>query len=208
MKVKFCGIRRQKDIEYINSLPIKPDYVGFILAEGYRRTVSIDTAAELADGLDKNIKKVGVFVNQPADIIKSAAEKIPLDVCQLHGDETNEYVCGLRGIISCDIWKAVRVRNSQDIIAANLMETDALLLDSFSENTYGGTGKTADWDIIKNTPITKNFFIAGGINTDNISDVLKITNAFGVDISSGIETDGFKERLKMVDIMEKMHGLK
>ena len=82
-----------------------------------------------------------------------------------------------------------------------MLPVDKLLLDSFSKDSYGGTGKTADWSVIKNTIITKPFFLAGGLNADNIEQAISEVNPFGVDISGGIETDGFKDKNKINKIM-------
>lgn len=199
MKIKLCGIRRLKDIQYLNEF--KPDYAGFILSEGFRRSVDLSTFCELKSHLDKNIKTVGVFVNEPLEyILKYYAEE--LDVIQLHGDETAEYLQKLKNKVKCKIWRAVRIKNSEDIITADNAVADLLLLDSFSANEYGGTGKTADWSIINSVNIKTPFFLAGGLNMDNICDAVKTVKPYGIDISGGIETDGFKDRNKIEIIMK------
>lgn len=199
MKIKLCGIRRPEDIRYVNEF--KPDYVGFILSQGFRRSVSMETFRELKSHLDKNIRTVGVFVNEPMEyIFKYYAEE--LDVIQLHGDETVEYLQELKKMVKCKIWKAVRVKNAEDIIAADKMGADLLLLDSFSANEYGGTGKTANWSIINSVDIKTPFFLAGGLNKDNICDAVSTVKPYGIDISGGIETDGYKDKEKIENIMK------
>lgn len=194
--IKLCGIRRHEDVEIINDY--LPDFIGMILTEGFRRTVDMNTAEELSKKLDKRIKKVGVFVNEPAENVRRAAERLGLDVIQLHGDEDGEYIRSLEGI--CEIWKAVRVRSSEDIYKALKLGCDRLLLDSFVKNAVGGTGVTADWSIIKNTDITLPYFLAGGIGEDNISEALKISPH--IDLSGSVETDGVKDREKIRRVME------
>ena len=199
MKIKVCGIRRLEDIRYVNEF--KPDYVGFILSQGFRRTIGLGTFCELKSYLDKNIRTVGVFVNEPLEyILKYYAEE--LDVIQLHGDENAEYLQELKKMVKCKIWKAVRVKNAEDITIADKMGADLLLLDSFSANEYGGTGKTADWSIINNVDIKTPFFLAGGLNKDNICDAVRTVKPYGIDISGGIETDGFKDKEKIENIMK------
>lgn len=198
MKVKLCGTRRIEDIGYMNEF--HPDYAGFILSEGFRRTVNYSTFLKLKSNLDAGIKTVGVFVNEPIEsILKNYADK--LDAVQLHGDESQEYIDKLRAATDCEIWRAVRVRTSDDILKADICGADKLVLDSFSNSGYGGLGKTADWSIINSVKIKTPFFLAGGINADNISDAVTSVDSYGIDISSGVETDGVKDREKIKYIM-------
>ncbi len=199
--IKLCGIRRREDVQIVNEF--LPDYIGMILTNGFRRTVDMDTAEELSRLLDKRIKKVGVFVNEPAENVRSAADRLGLDVIQLHGDEDGEYIRSLN--VKCEIWKAVRVRSSEDILSAEKLGCDRLLLDSFVKNAVGGTGIVADWDIIKNTNITLPYFLAGGIGEDNIGAALEICP--NIDLSGSVETDGVKDREKVRRITELYRDL-
>lgn len=195
--IKLCGMRRAEDISYVNEF--LPDHIGFILAEGFRRTVDADTAGELVKKLDRRIKKVGVFVDTPFEKVKYAAEKIGLDVLQLHGNEDWEYIGKIKSL-GLPIWKAVRVRTSEDILNAQKLDCECLLLDSFTKETVGGSGKVADWSIISKTEICKPFFLAGGINAENISEALEICE--NIDLSGGVETGGVKDREKIKRVME------
>lgn len=195
--VKFCGMRRVEDIEYANEY--RPDYVGFILSQGFKRSVSTEDFLALEKGLDKNIKKVGVFVNERPNNILDIAEH--LDVIQLHGDEDYSTVMFYSNKTSCEIWKAVRAKSPEDIEQYKWHSIDKLLIDSFSENAYGGTGKRINTEIVKNAEITKPFFIAGGITAENVSEIVRDVRPYGVDLSSSIETDGFKDFSKMKSIM-------
>lgn len=194
--IKLCGIRRREDVNIVNEF--LPDFIGMILTEGFRRTVDMDTAEELSKLVDKRIKKVGVFVNEPAENVRAAVSRLDLQVIQLHGDEDGEYIRSLS--VKCEIWKAVRVRSSEDIVNAEKLGCDRLLLDSFVKNAVGGTGVTADWDIIKNTKITLPYFLAGGIGEDNIAAALEICP--NIDLSGSVETYGVKDREKVRRITE------
>ena len=189
--IKLCGIRRREDVNIVNEF--LPDFIGMILTEGFRRTVDVDTAEELSRLLDKRIKKVGVFVNEPAENVQTAASRLDLQVIQLHGDEDRKYIRSLN--VKCEIWKAVRVRSSKDIVNAEKLGCHRLLLDSFVKNSVGGTGVVADWDIIKNTKISLPYFLAGGIGEDNIAAALEICP--NIDLSGSVETDGVKAREKV-----------
>ena len=201
IKLKLCGMRRRQDIDYVNEY--RPDYVGFILSDGFGRSIGLGTFCELASGLDKGIKRVGVFVNEPmANLLKYFPEE--LDVFQLHGDEDERYIRQLRENIpeSCEIWKAVRVRSAADIERWNGSYADKLLLDAFQEGAVGGTGKTADWSVITAANIQKPFFAAGGINAGNFTEAAITLDPYGIDLSGGIETNGVKDKAKIAEITE------
>lgn len=200
MIIKLCGMRRPEDIEYVNAE--KPDFIGFILAEGYRRTISPEQAAKLAASLDMGIKPVGVFIDQPVEFLAEAAESIGLYAVQLHGNEDGEYISRLRGLTGAKIWKAARVRTAEDIEKADHCGADMLVLDSFSPDANGGTGKTADWDLIKSVKISTPYLLAGGIDISNIQQAMEILPpGCGIDVSSGIETGGVKDLNKIKAIM-------
>lgn len=202
ISVKFCGMRRRQDIEYVNEC--RPDYAGFILSDGFRRSVDLGTFFELNTYLDENIKRVGVFVNEPIENILRRAYTESLDVIQLYGsrNEDYNYIKALRKDFSGEIWKAVCAESSEDIEYYNWKNIDKLLIDSFSKDGAGGTGKRIDTEIVKGAKIEKPFFIAGGITAENIIEIVRDTEPYGVDISSGIETDGFKDLQKMKKIMQ------
>lgn len=200
--IKLCGIRREADVLIVNDF--LPDYIGMILTAGFRRTADITAAEGFLKLLDKRIKRVGVFVNEPADNVRRIAEALELDAIQLHGDEDKAYIRSLMG--QCELWKAVRVQSSEDIKRAEELGCDRLLLDSFVKNAVGGTGVTADWDIIKNANITLPYFLAGGIGENNIAEALKISPH--IDLSGSVETDGVKDREKIRRIMELYRSTK
>lgn len=195
--IKLCGVRRPEDVEYMNEA--SPDYIGMILAEGFRRTVDIPTAEKLAAELATGIKKVGVFVDTPVDKVRECAERIGLDVIQLHGSEDMAYINEVKKL-GIPLWKSVKVRCAEDIYAAERLGCDMLLLDSFVPGQAGGTGVSSDRSVIREAKISSPFFLAGGINEENITEALKISH--NIDISSGIETDGVKDIDKIRRIMK------
>ncbi len=204
MKIKLCGIKRPEDVSLMNEF--RPDYVGFVFA-GTKRRVSPETAAELAARLDGGIGRVGVFVDEPPESVARTAKIVGLNVVQLHGDETAKDVDALRKLLpGTEIWKAVRVRDPGSIPAALRLGADLLLLDGFSPGEYGGTGKTADFGLIREARLKAPFFLAGGLNSENISGAVRELSPYGVDISSGIETGGMKDRRKIERILRILRG--
>lgn len=199
MRIKMCGLRRPDEIIYANEC--LPDYIGFVFAES-RRKVSGGEAKKLGEQLDPLVKKVGVFVNEPLRSLISISEEAGLVIIQLHGDEDDEYIREVRHKTGKEIWKAVRVRTAKDIQAAQELPADKLLLDSFSEESYGGTGKVMDFAVLDQAEIRKPYFIAGGLTVDNLPVILRNTEPYGIDISSGIETGGVKDREKMRKVIK------
>jgi len=195
-KIKICGLSRPVDIDMVNA--ILPDYIGFVFAKS-RRQVTMDTAKELKRGLRPEIAAVGVFVNESIDQIKHICEKGVIDIVQLHGDEGEEYLKALKKEITQPIIKAVRVRSSEDINQAEKLSCDYLLLDAYKEDQYGGCGEQFDWSMIRQ--IKKPFFVAGGIHAGNITKAIELVKPYGIDVSSGVETDGWKDHDKIKEIV-------
>ena len=195
-KIKICGICRPEDIKAINQ--VLPDYIGFVFAES-KRKISLDDAVNLKKLLNPAVKTVGVFVNENINRLIELCDFKVIDIVQLHGDENESYILELKNKIRNPIIKAVRVRSQQDIKAAEDLPCDYLLLDSYKDNAYGGTGKTFDWSLIpKKSERKKPIFLAGGINRDNLSDALS-AEPYCIDVSSGVETDGKKDPEKIKD---------
>ena len=203
MKIKMCGLRRPDDIIYANEY--LPDYIGFVFAES-RRKVSGEEAKNLGAQLDPFIKKVGVFVNEPVRSLITISKQAGLDIIQLHGDEGEEYIKEVKHETGKELWKAVRVRMVKDIQEPQRLPADKLLLDSFSEESYGGTGKVMDFAVLDQADIRKPYFIAGGLTVENLPEILKKAEPYGIDISSGIETEGVKDREKMLKVIQCVRG--
>lgn len=193
MKVKFCGIKRIEDINMCNALV--PDFIGFIFWDKSKRNISMDKAKELKLVLDKRIKVVGVFVDENLDNIINFSNQNIMDIIQLHGNENNKYIKYLQDTTKKPIIKAFKIISYDDIINANESVADYVMLD----NGYG-TGKSFDWNLIKN--VKRDYFLAGGLNVNNVEEAITKLKPFAVDVSSGIETDGVKDELKMQEFLK------
>lgn len=208
LKIKLCGLRRQEDVQYVNEFI--PDYVGFVFADS-KRKISPDMALSLIRNLNRNIRTVGVFVNEDVDSIVLITQHVGLDVIQLHGDEDAQYISNIRHTLpKAEIWKAVRVRDEKSIILADSLPVHKLLLDAFSMEAYGGTGRTADLKLIKalRSKMSKPFFMAGGLDINNIENTADAVLPYGVDISSGIETDDCKDKEKIKAVVQLVKGMR
>lgn len=196
-KIKICGLSRECDIQYANEL--MPEYIGFVFAKKSRRYVSSEKAAELKAGLSDKITAVGVFVNEPAENVAKLLSAGIIDIAQLHGGEDEEYIRILRTLTDKPIIKAFRIASAADVSCAVRSSADYILLD----NGEGGTGTSFDWSLIGK--IDRPYFLAGGLNPENVRDIFSLnpinhkTNPapFAVDVSSGVETDGYKDFDKM-----------
>ena len=204
MLIKICGMRRHEDIAYVNEH--RPDYAVFILSAGFKRTVTPDLFGELVSEIDKSIKAVGVFVDEDIENVRSLSER--LDVIQLHGNESAEYISELRQRFSGEIWKAVRASSPDMIERADKLGADMLLIDSFVNGQVGGTGKTADTEIIKKAVFDTPFFLAGGVSAGNVRALCKGISPIGVDASSSVETEGFKDNEKIKALVKAVRDMK
>lgn len=178
--------------DVIAACQLGADYIGFILSQGFRRSVVLGTFCELVSYLDDHnadVKKVGVFVNEPMEnILEYYAEM--LDIIQLHGDEDGAYIKKLRQLTGKPVIKTFTVTSEQDIQLAHKSSADYVLLDSGK-----GTGKTFDHTLIKD--LDRPFFLAGGLTAENVGDAIKKLRPFAVDASSSLETNGKKDKTKM-----------
>jgi len=202
IKVKICGIKRKNDVEIVNKY--MPDYVGFVFADS-KRKVTIESAKLLSYGLDKNIKKVGVFVNENYETVKNIAHALKLDILQLHGSEGNEYIKRFRDY---EVWKAFSLNSQKDIKLINECCADAFLIDGSDGKKVGGTGKVFDWKLLKSIKsyIEKPIIAAGGLDENNVETCIKELKPFGVDVSSGVETEGFKDEAKIKNFIMKVRN--
>lgn len=187
-KIKLCGLARPCDIEMANQL--KPDYIGFILAPQFWRYVPSETVAKLRTALDPAIQVVGVFVNQDVDEVARLLTEGIIDVAQLHGQEDEGYIAALRQRTDKPIFKAFRINSPEAVAAANASSADCVLLDSGT-----GTGKVFDWSLLEQ--IRRPYFLAGGLHPGNVEEAVRALQPYGVDVSSGIETEKRKDPEKM-----------
>lgn len=195
-KVKICGLSRKADIEYANKL--LPDYIGFVFAKKSTRYIAPEAAEKLKEELDSRIQAVGVFVNEPIEDICELLKKRIIDIVQLHGSEDSSYIHKLRQKTKAPIIKAFSISSQEAVQTAEQSEADYILLDSGN----GGTGTSFDWGMLSN--LNRPFFLAGGLSSDNVSGAIIHYNPFAVDVSSGVETDGYKEYRKMKEFIRKV----
>ena len=187
-KIKLCGLTRPGDIAAANEL--KPEFVGFVFAAKSRRYVSSERAKALKRLLIPEIKAVGVFVNESPEQIAKFLNQGIIDIVQLHGREDESTISHLRRLTDHPIIKAFRVDGPKDIDRAKKCSADYVLLDAGK-----GEGRVFDWHLIKN--FNKPFFLAGGLSPENVKVAIKTLHPFAVDVSSGIETAGIKDKTKM-----------
>lgn len=197
------------DIEYANR--VKPDFVGFIFANT-RRKISAAQAKQFREALDAEIPAVGVFVNEDISVITSLVQNGCIDMIQLHGEEDADYIRRLREICDVPVIKAVKVQMVEQIRQAAALPVDYLMLDTYRKGVLGGTGEAFDWELLREAKIVagdtaegelfgKPYFLAGGLHAGNLREAAAL-GSYGLDVSSGIETDGSKDFTKMVEVME------
>ena len=187
-RVKMCGLRRAEDIEAANRL--MPEYIGFVFAPASRRFISLEEAAALRQALSPGIRAVGVFVDEDAETVARLLESGVIDIAQLHGNEDEAYIARLKARTGKPVIRAFRVKNAEDLRAAEASAADMVLLDAGA-----GDGKTFDWSLLSS--VSRPYFLAGGLTPENTAEAVKRYHPFAVDVSSGIETDGFKDCNKM-----------
>ena len=189
-KIKLCGLSRPCDIRAANEL--LPDYIGFVFAPKSRRYVSPEKAAELKRMLDPGIRAAGVFVDEKPQVIEALVSRGVIDAVQLHGREDEDYIQDLRKQLgNTRIIQAFSICSEQDAKRAEESSADLILADS----PGGGTGEVFDWTLL--SKIRRPYFLAGGLTPDNAGDAVNALAPYGVDVSSGIETGGEKDRKKM-----------
>ena len=192
IKIKLCGMFRAVDIGYANE--VKPDFVGFVLAEGFRRKITKAQAAEFRGALDPEIPAVGVFVDNSREEVISYLREGIIQMAQLHGGETEEDIRYIQTMTEKPVMKALKVRNRYDVEAWLDSAADYLLFDGGT-----GSGVTFDWSVLNG--IDRKFFLAGGLNAENLLTAVEKVHPFAVDISSGVETDGVKDLEKMREVV-------
>ena len=198
-KIKFCGLIRVCDIEAANEL--KPEYAGFVFAPKSKRYVPPNRAAELKSLLADEIKAVGVFVNADLQYVAKLLNTGVIDIAQLHGSEDEVYIMHLRQLTDKPIIRAFRIKTAEDIAEVEKCTADHVLLDSGA-----GTGEVFDWKLIKH--MKRPYFLAGGLSPDNVENAVEQLSPYAVDVSSGIETDGVKDKAKMAAFAAAVRGEK
>jgi len=199
VKVKICGITNVEDA--LAAIEMGADMLGFNFYPNSKRYVTPDQALEIIEKLPTFVDTVGVFVNAAGEHVREVARMCYLNWVQLHGDETPEYCDALRWI-SAKVIKAIRVKDASDIETAKKYYTDAILLDAFRPDEYGGTGHQFDWDLVGR--LQTRIFLAGGITPENAEDAVEI-GVYGIDLCSGIESSpGKKDHEKMQKLFDNI----
>lgn len=194
-KIKICGLTRRQDIDAVNWA--RPDYIGFVFAKS-RRQIGPELAKQLKDSLDPDIQAVGVFVDAPMEEIEEICRRGIIDVIQLHGNESGAYIEALRQRTGLPVIKAVSMKEGVTVEELEAIPADYLLLDQGK----GGTGQTFDWELIPK--LSRPFFLAGGLSPDNLEEAAQRIRPYGVDLSSGVETEGKKDREKILQAVRSV----
>ena len=210
VKLKICGMRRSEDIEMANRY--KPDYIGFVFADSPRK-VSYGQAKELSSLLSDDIVPVGVFVNEHMKLIVDLFKDGIIEMAQLHGDEDEKYIRNLKDKSIEETGKQIPVINAIEIKDGADYDDELLkwrdsASDYFILDSGKGSGKTFDWSLIdKESEFFKNsIFLAGGLNSENLALAIEEFNPFAIDLSSSVETEGFKDEEKIKKIIEIMEN--
>ena len=213
-KVKMCGISKVETIPAV--VDAKPDYMGLVFAPS-KRQVTVDQAKTLVEELHKQyanrynrdaeqcsnqtlihqefIKTVGIFVNETLDNLVTIATEVNLDAVQLHGDEDEAFIQSLKERTNVEVWKAVQIRSAADAEAWIDSSADMLLFDAYHKDERGGMGEVFDWSSLDE--FERPFMLAGGIDSTNVARAIRTVRPYGIDISSGIETEGVKDDEKI-----------
>lgn len=207
-KVKMCGISKVETIPAV--VEAKPNYMGLVFAPS-KRQVTVEQAKTLVEELhkgcakkygsdtepDKNdtIKTVGVFVNETVDNLVTIANEVNLDAVQLHGDEDETFIQSLKERTNVEVWKAVQIRSAADVEEWIDSSADMILFDAYHKDERGGTGEVFDWSSLDE--FERPFMLAGGIDSTNVARAIRTVRPYGIDTSSGIETNGVKDDEKI-----------
>ena len=189
-KVKICGLSTKEAVK--TAVSAGADYIGFVFAPS-KRQVTVEQAIELAKFIPSHIQKVGVFVSPSRAELLEAVDKVGLDLVQVHGQVADD----LFEDLPCASIQAVQVDGDGHVPNS---QADYLLFDA----PVAGSGQTFDWEQLDTTELSQPFFIAGGLNEDNVEESIQHFSPFAVDVSSGVETDGQKDHEKIIRFIERV----
>lgn len=199
-KIKTCGLFCERDIDYVNQY--LPDYAGFVLNfPKSRRSLSPEKAEDLIRLLNPGIQAVGVVVDLPLETAAGLLERRVVDILQLHGHEDEDYIRALKERTDRPVWKAFQIACAADLEAAQNSCADMIVLDNGQ-----GTGKCFDWSLLSG--FKRPYFLAGGLNPGNVVKAVKQLHPYGIDLSSGIETDGVKDKGKLSSVIASVRRMK
>ena len=195
MKLKICGIRDIDILKYTCDIGV--DFAGFIMVDDSPRKISNDFISSLKNFDFQNTLPVFVFVNPSINEVKKITKIIQNPILQFHGDETEDFCKQF----NLPFWKTIRVQNSQSLeLLKDYASADAFLFETYVDDSYGGTGKVFDWNLLKNTSLDKNYVLAGGISSKNIKEAISL-NPWCIDVNSGVESSlAIKDKALMAQI--------
>jgi phosphoribosylanthranilate isomerase len=196
-RVKICGI---SDVDSaLVAAESGANAIGLIFAPS-RRQVTVDQARSIAFALPPFVARVGVFVDEDAEVVQEIVREAGLDTVQLHGNESPDYCSAM----TVPVLKAIRVRDARSLGGLDRYRVAAFLLDTYDPETLGGTGRPFDWDLAVPTDSTHRMILSGGLNPANVVEALERVRPFGVDVSSGVETDGLKDHSKIREFIRRV----
>lgn len=207
-RVKICGITRVEDA--LTAVIAGADAIGLVFYAASPRHVDVKTAQAIAAALPPYVSLVGLFVNATEDDIKNVLQHVSLNIIQFHGDETSTFCEQLCTQINLPYYKAIRVKNDTNLLQceSEFKTAKALLLDTFSEQAYGGTGHAFDWNLIPKN-LTKQVILAGGLNAENVALAIKQVQPYAVDVSGGVElSKGIKDASKIAAFIQAVDTAK
>lgn len=210
--VKICGLKTVDDVDKVNRY--LPEYVGFVFANT-RRFVTDEQACEMKKRLDKRIKAVGVFVDEPIGHVISLCRRGIIDCVQLHGDESEEYIRKVKEETDTIVIKATKVQSARQVTERMSEAADFMLFDTYKKGELGGTGVRFPLEVLQesldvmaqNGRAVKPFFLAGGLDASNVREVLGQLGCYCVDVSTGVETDGVKDEEKIRLFIEQVRAV-
>ncbi len=206
-KVKICGLRTLADVELVNRY--QPEYAGFVFAST-RRFVTDEQALLMRKKLADSIQAVGVFVDEPMKHVVQLCDMGVINIVQLHGNETEDYIRALKQKTDICVIKAVRVQRAEQVMESMSSVADFMLFDTYKKGMPGGTGERFSLGLLqegiaklreRNCTI-KPYFLAGGLDCGNVAQVIRQTDCYAVDVSTGVETDGVKDEMKVKRFLE------
>ncbi len=199
MKVKICGITRREDAAI--AVRAGADALGFVFVRSSKRWIDPEKASAIIRSLPSHVTPVGVFVNATRDEIHAVVRTTGIRLLQLHGDETPEEASGL----GLPVWKAFRVKPKFDTALLAAFHTDGFLLDTYVEGSYGGTGKTFNWEVALAAKKYGQIILSGGIAPDNVAAAIRVVTPYAIDVSSGVESSpGVKDAGKIARLFDAM----
>lgn len=200
--VKICGITSAEDA--LAAVAAGADALGFVFYSKSPRAVTVEQTQQIVDQLPPFVSTVGLFVNEVPEIIEKTIAACRLDLIQLHGDETpQECLFPGRRVI-----KALRVKDAKSLESAADYQVSGLLLDAWSDQVYGGSGESFDWQLLKNFASNNPVILAGGLTPENVATAIGQVRPYAVDVSSGVElAPGIKDQKKVAEFIRQVRNI-